>query len=145
MHVFNIQKRKKYFKAIFIRCLQSKNRVTEGSWDKQPEQGRVGCHSNQWAISLHLPWLCDFWEVFSPFLLMCVGVGVGGGGIFRLYKMEPASLLPESSWKCYSLFLPHPPANRLGSLSFLGTKRWWSHPSPGIVVLSQMLPQFLTT
>ena len=41
------RKEKKYFKAIFIRCLQSKNRVTEGSWDKQQEQGRVGCHSNQ--------------------------------------------------------------------------------------------------
>lgn len=116
--------------------------MTEGSWDKQPERRRVGCHSNQWAISLHLPWLRDFWEVPPRplFLLLCVGVGVGGEGIFRLYNMEPDSLLLEvnhSSWKCYSIVIPSPlPPKQPRVIGFAGDleKRLWSRPSPHSVV-----------
>lgn len=69
--------------------------------------------------------------VISSFPSLVRGVGVGGGGIFRLCNMGPDFLLPTSNCLLEIVFCvtPSPTTNSPGLVDFTGIKGLWPHPS----------------
>lgn len=90
------EKKKKFFKAVsFVVSSLKIGWQRDGGISSRSREESVATVTNEPFRCICLD--CDFWEIFPPFVLLCVGVGVGGGGIFRLCNMEPDSLLPEST------------------------------------------------
>lgn len=135
MHVLNIQKRKKNILKPFSFVVFS----LKIGW--QRDRG-ISSRSREESVATvtNEPFRCICLDCvisgsfFSPFLLLCVGVGVGGGGIFRLYNMDPDSLLPESTSlhesAIPSYLSPHCKQSQVHWLCGDQEKRSWSHPSP---------------